>query len=316
MTRKLATPTKYDCVLEGGGVKIPGLVGAMAAIEEKGMQPDCLAGTSAGSIVAACRAAGYLPEEMKNIITELDFTKFRDGANWGRKTINLLRRKGIYRGDVFYEEMQRLMKDKGILTFGELRNKDEEDPKFAYKFRCFSADLTLGTLVTWPDDAKIYGLDPDFLEVSWAVRTSMSIPYFFWPVRLGGSYFVDGGLLSNFPIWQFDSRGTPSHPTFGIMLEEIGGGVEKEITGPVTFLEALIKTSLSAHDKRFVRPGDFENRTIKVPVRGVKTTDFGITAAKKEELFHSGLTAGRAFFDNWSWADYVKWAKETRRVLD
>lgn len=305
---------KYDLVCEGGGVKIPGLVGAIAAIENRGFEPACMAGTSAGAIVTAMRAAGYTPDEMYRILTDLDFRRFKDGASFGRKTINLLRKKGVYKGNVFYHLMQDFMKEKGVLTFGDLRNTEESEPKRRYLLRVFSADLYRNTLVTWPDDAKLYGLNPDYLEVAWAIRTSMSIPFFFWPVKINGSYFVDGGLLSNFPIWQFDSPRAPRHPTFGINLHEEGSSEPKKINGPLSFLEALVKTSLEAHDKRFIRPGDYQYRTIKVPVGTTKATDFDITVTQKETLYHNGYRAANHFFNNWHWPDYLKWAKEVRGI--
>ena len=49
---------------------------------------------------------------------------------------------------------------------------------------------------------------------------SMSIPFFFEPVVHKKSYFVDGGILSNFPVWLFDSPGIPEWPTFGFKFIE------------------------------------------------------------------------------------------------
>lgn len=161
----------------------------------------------------------------------------------------------------------------------------------------------------------MYGLDPEYLEVAWAVRTSMSIPYFFWPVKMGGSYFVDGGLLSNFPIWQFDTPRAPRFPTFGINLRETGAGRARKIGSNLDFLQAIIQTGLEAHDKRFIRPGDFQHRTIQVPVGDTKATDFGITVAQKEELYHSGFRSAQQFLNHWQWPEYLAWAKEVRGVV-
>src|SRR3954447_4633761 len=55
-----------DLVLEGGGVKGIGLVGALSVLEERGWEPACVAGTSAGAITAALLAAGYSSEEEDN----------------------------------------------------------------------------------------------------------------------------------------------------------------------------------------------------------------------------------------------------------
>jgi len=305
---------KVDLVLEGGGCKLPSLVGAFAAIEQRGFEPACVCGTSAGAIVASMIAAGYSSNEMHTIVNDIDFRQFRDGAPWGTKILNLVRKKGIYSGDAYYRMIQNLMKDKGVLTFGDLKISDEE-PKRRYALRIFAADITRGVLVTWPDDAKLYGLDPDFLEIAWAVRTSGSIPYFFWPIKMGGSYFVDGGLLSNFPIWQFDSSRAPRWPTFGINLWESNAGTPRKIKNNIDFLQAIIQTSLEAHDKRFIRPGDFQYRTIRVPVGDTKATDFDITAAQKETLYHNGFQAAQQFLNHWQWTDYLEWAKQVRGII-
>ena len=100
---------KYDLILEGGGSKAPGLVGALAAIEHKGFLPNSLAGTSAGAIVASLRAAGYTPADLRTVFTDLDFRTFKDGNGFGRKAYNILRHKGIYKGDVFYNTILELL---------------------------------------------------------------------------------------------------------------------------------------------------------------------------------------------------------------
>ena len=74
-------------------------------------------------------------------------------------------------------------------------------------------------------DAKaVLGVEPDDLPVAEAVRMSMSIPFFFSPVRWkhpDGKQqltLVDGGMLSNFPVWLFDTPDLPDWPTFGLRL--------------------------------------------------------------------------------------------------
>src|SRR5207302_3819340 len=82
-------------------------------------------------------------------------------------------------------------------------------------------------LMILPQDVAKLGLEPDDFEVALAVRMSISIPYFFMPVKIaekprkhGRHWVVDGGLLSNFPIRYFDSPPgeTPPWPTFGLPL--------------------------------------------------------------------------------------------------
>jgi len=313
---------KYDAVLEGGGVKIPGLVGALYGLENNGFEPSHLAGTSAGSIVASLRAAGYTPEEMKDILLHLNFNDFLDGNGFGRKAWNIAKHKGIYTGDALFKFMEKLLADKGVHTFKDLLSTETDDllnQKYRWRLKVFASDVSLERLVTLPDDATLYGMEPDDVSVAWAVRTSMSIPFFFRPVKIGESYLVDGGLISNFPIWLWDSYNTaPTWPTFGLLLDERDASSRQEPNKiglwPHDFFRAMFRTMMKANDRRFIRPDDFEQRTIKIPIKGVGTVDFDLSAQKKEELFHSGRKATEDFLANWNFDEYVAWATKARGI--
>jgi NTE family protein len=91
-----------DLVFEGGGVKGIALVGAYSVLEEEGYEPQNMAGASAGAIVAALIAAGYTSDELKEIISKLDYDQFKDEALDDRfplgKALSILRDLGIYEG--------------------------------------------------------------------------------------------------------------------------------------------------------------------------------------------------------------------------
>jgi NTE family protein len=313
---------KFDCVLEGGGTKIPALVGALYGIEKNGFEPSHLAGTSAGSIVASLRAAGFTPEEMKDIVLHINFKDFLDGDGWGRKAYNVFTHRGIYKGEYFYEYMKKLLAEKGVKTFKDLLSHDPADhgnQRYRWRLKVFAADISLERLVTLPDDASLYGMEPDDVEVAWAVRTSMSIPFFFYPIKAGKSYLVDGGLISNFPIWLWDSYvEAPTWPTFGLLLDEKDPPSKDQPNKigfwPHEFFMAMFRTSMKANDRRFIRPDDFEQRTIKIDTLGVGTIDFNLSAERKEALFHSGHKAAQEFLSDWSFEKYVEWAKKIRGI--
>jgi len=107
-----------DLVLEGGGAKISALVGAYTSLRDAGFQPANIAGTSAGAIVGAAIAAGYEPDELKEIILEVDFNSFLDGGRWfWQRWRNIATDWGMYKGDVFEEYMRVLLGNKNIFTF-------------------------------------------------------------------------------------------------------------------------------------------------------------------------------------------------------
>ena len=313
---------RVDLVLEGGGVKGIGLVGALAVLKERGFQIQNLAGASAGAIAAALTAAGYTPEELREILTGLDFTSFED-ETWEDhippvgKELSVLVEKGIYKGAAFHRWIEQLLADKGVHTFADLIVPESaDDPDYRYRLQVIASDITGHRLLRLPRDAEDFGVAPDDLPVADAVRMSMGIPIFFepwrWRSRDGKEHLiVDGGVLSNFPVWIFDLAGKPPWPTFGLTLvepeprEAIG---EHSSPAPdvsvITYAKDLVRTMLEAHDRLYLENDTFV-RTIAIPTLGVGTTDFQISQARKSDLHQAGRSAAEAFLETWSFPDYV-----------
>lgn len=312
------TSLRADAVFEGGGVKGIGLVGAVAVAEERGYRWSNLAGTSAGAIVAALLAAGYTALELKEIMSALDYNRFKDLGLLDRvpligKFASLAFEKGIYEGNYFEGWMRELLRQKGVQTFGDLIiDEFKNDPAYRFKLNVIASDITRGRLLVLPQDIAEFGVRPEDLNVASAVRMSMSIPFFYEPVTLKDmktgltSYIVDGGLLSNFPVWLFDTQGqAPAWPTFGFKLVEPEEGAPRQVKGPVSLLTALFSTMMEAHDARYIAEQDFV-RTIPIPTLGVKTTEFDIPLARSEALYQSGREAGEQFFATWDFGGYVE----------
>ena len=308
-----------DAVFEGGGVKGIGLVGAVAVAEEKGYQWQNVAGTSAGAIVAALLAAGYSAAEMKKIMDELDYNKFKDTSLLDRVWIvgplaSLIFEKGIYEGKWFKNWMRELLKEKGVKTFGDLIHPEfKNDKRYRFKLRVVASDISRGRMLVLPQDIEDFGMKPEDLDVTDAVRMSMSIPFFYEPIKLKDrktgqvSYVVDGGLLSNFPVWLFDTEGVvPEWPTFGFKLVEPEEELQipHKIRGPISLLIALSSTMSEAHDARYIKDTEFV-RTIPIPTLDVRTTDFDLKPEKSEALYQSGRQAAQKFFTTWNFDEYV-----------
>lgn len=307
---------QVDLVMEGSGAKLPAYVGAYEALKNKGFTISHAAGTSGGAIIASAMAAGYEPDEIRKFLFDLNFTDFLDGGKWWAQRVwNLWNHYGMYKGDFVYEFMKDLLAQKGVHTFSDLLTDNpagKNNTRYRWGLKVIASDITSGKLLTLPDDARLYHMDPDDMEVALAVRMSMSLPFYFRPVQLASNYVVDGGLLSNFPIWIFDSATLPVCPTFGLLLQEDNSMQPYEVDGMGGFVQAIIKTMLVAHDRRFVRPGDYFHRTIAIPTGSVNTTDFDLSTQQKDKLYHSGLSSTNSFLDSWSWNSYLKWAMKAR----
>lgn len=319
-----------DAVFEGGGVKGIGHVGALAYAEKIGVRWVSVAGTSAGAIVGALIAANYSARQIKRIMDELDFRQFMDESLVDRipllgKVTSLLVEKGIYEGDFFERTMERYLAKKGVRTFRDLVVPEEpRDSKYRYRLRVVASDISRAKMLVLPQDIRDFGINPDDLGVARAVRMSMSIPFFFEPVVIDyrgargkkqRSHIVDGGLLSNYPVHLFDDPGVPSWPTFGFDLRESARPKPATIRGPISLGLAVFNTMFSAMDRRYIEKENWD-RTIPIPTLGVGTTDFDLTARKKEALFKSGYDAAKKFFEEWwDWDRHVK-ARRKRLTMD
>ncbi len=219
--------------------------------------------------------------------------------------------KGIYEGEYFEGWMRELLAEKDVETFGDLVMPEFSDQeKYMYRLCVIATDLTRGRMLVLPHDIADYGIEPARLGVARAVRMSMSIPFFFEPVSLEDaqgdrSYIVDGGVLSNFPVWLFDSEGEPEWPTIGYKLVEPDEGQPRPIDGPLSLLAALFSTMMEAHDARYIEDRNFV-RTVPIPTGHVRTTDFDIGPAERDQLFERGRDAATEFFDRWDFDSYKR----------
>ncbi len=326
---------KADAVFEGGGVKGIALAGALCEVEKAGYEFENIAGTSAGAIVASLLAVGLTAQEIQNELEALDYSKFKDTGLLDKfrlpgKALSILFEYGIYEGAYLETWLGRLLRQKGKTVFGDIRTGYPEE-RYRYKLQIIAADITDRKLLILPGDLKDFGCDLDKFDISHAVRMSMSIPFFFEPVRLqdcrGRTHFiVDGGVLSNYPIWLLDD-GTcdPPWPTFGFKLIEPDKRALKPpdwnpIRNPIAFGKAIVTSMVEAHDNYHISrsKGDLD-RTIRIPTvvnaagrsKEIKATDFDIGEEDSRALFQNGQNAALRFLADW---DFTKWKKQYRRT--
>jgi NTE family protein len=240
----------------------------------------------------------------------LDYRKFLDRNLIGHVPLiggglSLLVSDGVYRGAYLEHLLAGLLGELGVRTFGDLRT-GEEPEQFAWSLIVTASDLSRRRLVRIPWDLDSYGIDPDEFPVARAVHASAAIPYVFEPVRVAGATWVDGGLLSSFPVELFD-QAQPRWPTFGIRLSARPGiPPTHHVQGPVSLGIAAIETLVSNQDNAYIDDPCTVRRTIFVPADEVSPIDFDITAEQRDALYQRGLLAGQAFLKTWNYADYLK----------
>ncbi|MFO7893018.1 MAG: patatin-like phospholipase family protein [Longimicrobiales bacterium] len=153
--------------LGGGAVLGFAHIGLLAALEEGGIETDCVAGTSAGAIAAALHAFRVEPDRIREILSPLTWRKV---SGFTRTSMGLLTNEPM--GELLEEEL------------GDARIEDAGIP-----LAIVAADIHTGERVVLRD-----GL------VAEAVRASAAIPGIYTPIEIDGRLLVDGGVVDNVPV--------------------------------------------------------------------------------------------------------------------
>jgi len=330
------TRLRADLVCEGGGVKGIALAGAVDVLAAAGYAFPRVAGSSAGAIVAclvaALQSAGEPVQRLGELVRLVDYRRFRDESGLGRlplvgRALALLAQDGMYEGRYLEDFLTGALGELGVRTFGDLRIPDVDDPLSGlpvgkdFRLVVTVSDLSRRRLVRLPWDLPTYGVDPDDYPVARAVRASAAIPFFFQPVRqptpAGTASWVDGGLLSNFPVGLFDRGDSldPRWPTFGVKLTSRPGSppTTRPVRGPLALGLAALEALLLSQDTAYVEEPCTVSRTVFVPTEGVSPVDFDLPRETQEALWDGGRGAAERFLAGW---DFDRYVASCRRRID
>ena len=264
---------------------------------------------------------------------------------------NLKEDFGLNPGEVFHSWLRRLLDEQGIRTVRDLhqlrtltaadglRRRDGSvyAPDRPIRLAVVTADITTESKVIFPEMAGLYYQAPDEVHPADFVRASMAIPGFFTPFRVhdlpqaGAAssseweattgyrgpvptevLFIDGGILSNFPIDLFHQHfKVPACPTFGIKLGLSRTRANR--TGKFTqLLGNIFDTTRHGHDYDFIaRNPDFRHLVSYADTARFNWLDFSLDDATKQALFAEGARAAAGFVERFDWAGY----QEVRRQL-
>lgn len=297
-----------DAVFEGGGIRGIGHIGALSFMEACGFTWARSAGSSVGALIASLVAAGYTAKEMKNIITETNFDKFRDRNGINSlpligKPLGVLMDNAMYSGDYVETWVGELLKDKEVVTFADI-SKDGESP-----LKIVASDITRRRMIILPDDLPQYGIEPMDFPIAKAVRMSISIPFYFKPVKIrykdSVSFIVDGCVCCSYPISIFDVPGIPRWPTIGFKFENKNTSFTASgRTDTLSFLFDIADTM--AHGQTIEHTLERNRiRSIIIPTGGVESTDFDISKEKSHLLYKYGYRSAMEFLKTWNFEDYI-----------
>lgn len=301
-----------NLVFEGGGVRGIAYGGALEALSKAALLPNIqrVAGTSAGAITACLVALKYSAVEISTIIAHMDLASFEDKQREFRR----LKDFGIYEGEVFLEWLRELIassqvgQGKADLTFGELIDRQ------GMELKVYATDLYTRSLKVF-SPAHTPGV-----PIAEAVRASMSIPIYFDAWRFSDNnpddhFYVDGGVLYNFPIGAFDDleSGQANTETLGFQLENlsgVGAYIPFEHGDLGKYTKSLLETLMYTQSVALTTSAVDLARTIHIDHLGVGATDFEIDSATKNQLIQSGWDSTLAFLQAYG-MDTNAWGRPT-----
>jgi NTE family protein len=162
-------PPRIGLALGGGAARGFAHVGVIQVLEEAGLKPDLVVGTSAGSLVAALYASGRSATQLQQVAEAMDEAAF---ADWTLPLFN----RGMLRGEALARYVN-----------GQVRHQLIEQ-----------MPVPLGIVATRLDTGE--GVLFQRGDTGTAVRASSAVPAVFLPVRIAGAEYVDGGLVAPVPV--------------------------------------------------------------------------------------------------------------------
>lgn len=230
---------RLGLALGGGAARGFAHVGVIQVLEEAGIRPSHVAGTSAGSLVAALYASGKTPDELLRVAESMQEAEITD---WMLPILN----RGALRGEALAKYVNTQVGGKTL-------------EQMQIPLGIVATDLGNGQPITFRRG-----------NTGTAVRASSAVPAVFQPVRLGDREYVDGGLVSPVPVRQTremganfvvavdissDPEGNPYGDTFQILMQTFAIMGKSINTLALKEADVVIRPALSG-----VKSADFSAR--------------------------------------------------------
>jgi len=209
-------------VLSGGGAKGLAHIGVLRVLEEEGIFPDYITGTSMGSIIGGLYAIGYSAEDLSELNKTADWeTLLSDNISADKIVIEEKYEYNRYLFEFPYRH-RKLSLPSGLIEGQQLENFFSEITwrtagisdfnNYPYPFHCMAVDIVEGRTFEFTEG-----------DLGNAMRASMAIPSVFAPIRKDSMLLVDGGVIRNFPVEEAQAMGADI--IIGVYV-----GFEEEIT--------------------------------------------------------------------------------------
>ncbi|HEY4708311.1 MAG TPA: patatin-like phospholipase family protein [Thermodesulfobacteriota bacterium] len=261
-------------ILLGSGVRFPAFIGALSAIEERGIRVKTVIGASAGSIVGTLYASGHSPAALRRMAMDTDLSRLRDVS-----LSSIVRLRGVYSGRALEEHVDGLL----------------EGRRFGDEFRMTPLVVATDILNNRPFVFSRSNF-PE-MKVSEAIRYSIGIPLVF-PYKhfnSGGRehVFVDGNIMSGAVEDMFASEGGC------LVLRVASRRASDPIPGRFTalkYMKKLLLIMMQAVESERVK-GRVWKDTILISCGDITPVKFSITSDEKKYLIEQGYLQTRRYLD-------------------
>ncbi len=288
-----AQPRKKVAVVFSGGGALGAIhVGALKVIEEAGIPVDMVVGTSMGSIVGALYSVGYKSDDIATMFRTMDWVElFLDRNAQNRLTLSERDDQNtyLYERD-FYVGDEKDPRPGGVIrgtnverVFGYYLQEYADSINFLTdlprQFACVATDLV--------DDEQVVLTHGSLVR---SIRSSMSIPGVFTPVRIGDKVLVDGGAKNNFAADV--ARQLGADIVIGVKFDGVINP-NKQFRSLMDVMERSAGSDVSRRSKENEKYCDL---LIKVPVTGYSSGSFSRKAL--DSLMQRGEDATREKLDS------------------
>lgn len=198
--KKNKSELKIGLALSGGGAKGLAHVGVLKVLEEQNIKIDYITGTSMGAVVASLYSAGYTPDQIENILIDINWNGYISGELDNKKIplekklnnqkyaatvrydkeFNLSLPKGFGSTEIIYLRLKKLL--------ANVDNINDFD-KLPIPLRIITTDLNSGKAVALSKG-----------DLARAITASVAIPTILDPVEINGNLYVDGLISRNLPV--------------------------------------------------------------------------------------------------------------------
>jgi NTE family protein len=299
-TRKRLT---VGVALEGGGALGLAHIGVLRWFEQHHIPIDYLSGNSMGALVGGLYATGMSPDELERLVKRVDWpfvlggtTPYQDlsfrrkeDARAAQDDLVLGFKHGLSLPSGLSAGQQiNLIIDRETLAYSSVKSFDD----LPTPFRCVSTELTSGK-------AHVFSTGP----IGFAMRSSMSLPAIFAPVRDGDRVYVDGALVDNLPTDLARQMG----PDVVIAIHlQVAPTTADQIQSLFSVLGQSITVGTAASEVRGMEAADI---VVKVDVQKFTALEFN----KADALIQQGMQAAEEkakvlqpyALDQAAWDEYV-----------